>query len=858
VKRLLSKRAVGAVCVVLLVLFMLRPGAGWMRARVSNSISQALGRNVSVGTVRLRFLPRPGFEIDDLLVRDAPAFGNEPLVRAPQVEASVSLGALLRGHIEIARLSLSDPSLNLTRNAQGKWNLEDLIDRTSHTALAPTGAPRISAGPAFPYVEATSARVNLKVGSEKTHFALTNADLALWQESDNTWGARLKARPIRTDANLTDTGVVTASGLWRRSSLLHQTPIQISFQWKQAQIGQVSELVYGADKNWRGAALFSGAILGTPERLKLAVDASIDDFRHQDVIGGGNLSVAAHCSGDYAPATRELANLDCTGPAGGGYVQLKGSAIGILEGGKPFNTADLWLVVNHAAAASVVAALRNAHADFPGDLKVSGDVSSTVHITRADQVQPVSVQGAGSIENLQIARNNADPVELTTVPFTVTNGPDRGFLSDGSAHNAKKSRGVRSRTAREEDIIRKTDELRAELGPVSLAVSKSGFLTAQATLTRGGFIATTHGDTGLQRLLQLARALSIPAPPVAGGGAANVSLRVSGEWFSGDRPVVSGSARLRSVTAQVRGLNAPLQLLSADLTIDPDVVTVQNVSAIAAEATWHGSLRIPRPCPTPDVCEIEFKLHSDKLNASALNTLLNPALRPRAWYRFLSLGKDQPSYLLQARAAGKISIDKISFGSTTCSRFTSDLSLEAGTLSLGDFKASCLGGTASGKWEADFTAKPPQYSGTGSFDGVSLASIANLMRDDWVDGSGGARYDFKASGSTFQDLLSTAEVNARFSILNGMFNRVVFARGSGPLRAADFSGTLHLSDGEFSFQEAKLTTGSEVYTVSGTASLGGALNLKALTGTAGGYAISGTLLKTRVSAIPNAEASLKP
>jgi len=79
-----------------------------------------------------------------------------------------------------------------------------------------------------------------------------------------------------------------------------------------------------------------------------------------------------------------------------------------------------------------------------------------------------------------------------------------------------------------------------------------------------------------------------------------------------------------------------------------------------------------------------------------------------------------------------------------------------------------------------------------------------------------------------------------------------------PLRAADFSGTLRLISGEFSFQETKLTSGSEVYTVSGTASLGGALNLKAVIGNAGGYAISGTLLKTRVSAIPSAEASLKP
>ena len=80
-KRLLSKRVMAAFCLLLLLLFLLRPGAGWMKARVTSSISQAVGRSVEIGSVRLRFLPRPGFEIDDLLVRDDVAFGAEPLVR---------------------------------------------------------------------------------------------------------------------------------------------------------------------------------------------------------------------------------------------------------------------------------------------------------------------------------------------------------------------------------------------------------------------------------------------------------------------------------------------------------------------------------------------------------------------------------------------------------------------------------------------------------------------------------------------------------------------------------------------------------------------------------------------------------
>ena len=853
-KRLLSKRVIGAFCLLLLALFLLRPGAGWMRARVSNSIAQAVGRNVQVGYVRLRFLPRPGFEIDDLLVRDDPAFGAEPLVRAPDVTAAVSLIALLRGRVEISRLSLGEPSLNLTRNAAGKWNLEDLIDRTSHSSMAPTGAGRgRSSALRFPYIEASDARVNFKIGAEKTHFALTNAQLALWQDSENTWGARLQARPIRTDANLTDTGVLNVNGLWKRSAQVHETPINVSFQWKQAQLGQVSKLVYGAEKPWRGAGLVSGTILGTPDHLNISADASTDDFRRQDVIGGGSLRLAAHCTGEYLPPTREIVDLDCSGPVGGGYVQAKGSASGILLNGEPFAKTDLWVVANRAPAESVLKLFQHARPEFPGDVQVNGDVSSTIRVQRTDPQQPVSVQGSGSIDDLQIARTGTDAIGFGTVPFTVSNGVDNSTAKDKRRAAARKHLPATPPTTN-----LRAQELRADFGPVILASGKTRPLTAQATLTRAGFSGSLHGDASVNRILATAKAVSLPTPAFSGDGTADVSLKFSGAWFSHERPLIVGSAHLHSIRAQIRGMNAPIKISAADLAIDEGVITVQSLSAEAADSAWHGSLRIPRPCSNPEDCQLQFKLHADKLAASSMNNLLNPSQRPKAWYRFLSLGKDQPSYLLQAKANGKISIDKLTLGNSTCDRFTSDLSLDTGKVVLSGFKAECLDGKAAGTWRADFATKPPQYSGEGRFEGFSLSTVAKLTDDGWVEGSGRADYQFKAAGTNWQDLLDSADMTAQFNVNQGTFPHVVLTRESGPLRAEDFSGALHLSDRTISFHDAKLTTASEVYTVSGTASFAGALNLRAVTEAAGGFVISGTFAKTRVSAIPNAEASLKP
>jgi len=851
VKHLLSKRVIAAFCLLLLLLFLLRPGAGWMKARVTSSISQAVGRSVEIGAVRLRFLPRPGFEIDDLLVRDGSGFGAEPLVRARDVMAAVSLGALLRGRIQIARLSLSEPSLNLTRNQDGQWNLKDLIDRTSHSSLAPTGSARQkSKGPSFPYIEATDARINLKLGTEKTHFALTNAEFALWQESADTWGARLQARPIRTDANLTDTGIVNVTALWRRSAKVDETPIEVAFQWKQAQIGQVSKLVYGTEKDWRGAALLSGAIAGTPARLEIVADATVDNFRREDVISGGNLRLAAHCVAEYSPATREVAGLDCTGPVGSGFLQVKGGAAGVLENGQLFAASNLWLVVNRAPARSFVSLLQHARPEFPQDLQISGEITSSIQFLREDLTHHLSIQGKGSINDLGIARNGGDAIGFGSVPFNVSNGTDSGPLEA-----APKARLKRSRSQAADQPQR---ELRAEIGPVNLAPGRQGPLTAQAIFTRSGFTGSEHGDVSISRLLLTSRALGFAAPGFSGDGTASVNLHASGEWFGEERPLVTGTAHLRAVHAQIRGVNTSIAIQNADLAIDAVGVTVQNLSANAGDSKWRGSMHIPRPCPNPSDCELQFKLHSDKLSSATLNNLLNPSQRPKAWYRFLSLGKEQPSYLLQASASGTIAIDSLSLGGTSCDHFTSGVQLDAGTVALQNFKVECLEGTATGTWKGDFTDGPPVYTGSGELEGVSLGAIAQLMHDGWIEGRGHAEYQFKSSGSNLQDLVNSADLNAEFRISGGRFAHIVFTRDSGPLLASDFSGALQLAKGAISFRDAKLTSGGEVYTVSGTASLGGVLNLKAVNDNAGGYTIGGTFVKTRVSAIPNAEASLKP
>ncbi|HZP16453.1 MAG TPA: AsmA family protein [Terriglobales bacterium] len=847
-KSLLSKRVVLAALLLLAALFLVRPSVGRLRGKVSQSISQALGREVEIGSLQLQFLPRPGFELNDLIIRDDPAFGAEPLVRAPEVAAALRLTALLRGRIEIASLSLSDASLNLTRNDQGRWNLEDLIDRTSRIATAPTSSGRAEPRPKFPYIEAARARVNFKSGAEKKRFALTNAELALWQESEDAWGVRLKAYPIRTDANLTDTGVLRINGLWQRAPVLDQTPVQLSFRWEQAQIGQVSTLLYGADKGWRGSAALSGLLAGTPSALRISADAQIERLGRRDVLGGDDFRITAHCSAMYS--ARAVSDLDCLAPLGGGTLELKGRAA--LISWRQLSSYRLQLAAVRIDAASALALARQAAATLPDDLTGSGTLSATLEAARADLEHAPEFSGGGSVQGLRLRSAAAGPdIVVGEVPFVVVSGTG-GAGTPGKTLIAHK----RPPTATSRGVSDNSPRL--EIGPVNLLLGRLTPLQARATVSRVGLEASIRGDAGVKRLLQAARAVGIPAPAMTAEGASTLDLNLTHSWGSTKPAIVLGTARLRGVRAQVRGLNSPLEITDANLLLQEGSIKAQNLTVLAAGTAWRGSLDIIRPCLTPAACRFEFNLRTPELSAASLNELLNPALARKSWYRFLSLGKEQPPFLLQTEASGRISVDRLLLGKTACTHFAGELRLSAGHVSLSNFRGELLNGRVAGDWKADFASHPPMYTGAGSWEEVALGEVSRLMHDDWVDGTGSAKYEFQATGTTLEELLGSANLSAAFEITDSVFPHVVLSDGSGPLRSSSFSGTLRLREGQFSFQDAKLESGAGVYRLSGTALLDGTLDLRIASGTASRYQLSGTLFKTHVSVVPTAQASLQP
>ena len=835
-KKFFSKRVIALIALVALALFVVRPQVGLLHRKVVQSLSMELGRRVEVAAVHIRFLPRPGLELENLTIHDNPEFGAEPLLRSSDVAAWLRVISLLRGRIEISSLSLSDASLNLSRNSQGKWNFEELVERASKSSTAPTTARKSEPRRKFPYIEAGHARINFKNGVEKTHFALTNADFSLWQEAENQWGMRLRASPIRTDANLTDTGVISIDGIWQRSSVLYDTPIQFSLEWKQAQIGQVSRLAFGTDQDWRGSVALSSTIAGTLRNLKITSEASIDQLRRQDMPAGSDFSVAVGCAAEYNSDRRALTNLDCKAPSGNGTLEMKGSAVGI-----PFSSYDLKLLAKDVPMQSALELVRHVNQTVPPDLSATGSIDLAFSLNRSDSSVVPQLQGQGEARQVRLRSQGGTEVMLGRVPFALA-------TSVLMAHASKSP--IVSALATFPQL---------EIGPITAPMGRPTPVQGQLSLSRSGYSASIHGEAALKRLLQTAQMLGLPAPQVVAEGTSTVDLNLTGAWDLAP-PAVSGTAQLRFVHAQVRGLNSPLQIRRADLVIDADAVRIKDLEALAGETSWRGSLLIPRPCAVPESCRFQFHLRSPEVSAVALNRLLNPLAAKRPWYRVLGLASASNSFFLKTSATGSIAIDKLILGNAVCSRFSSDVDLEKAKVSLTNVRGNLLGGEAVASWKADFSARPPVYSGTGGFDDVSLSSIARLMHSEWIDGSGSANYRFKTAGWNIHDLLNAADLNANFNMKDGVFPHVVLSDGAEPLRASAFSGQLALQKGNFSLDDTELITADGVFNLSGTASLAGDLDLKMTSENSTGYNVSGTLDQTRVSPITNppTQAALKP
>jgi hypothetical protein len=94
---------------------------------VASRASAALNRQVDAGDAGIYLLPRPGLRISDVRIESPDGYDGAALALFDRVRLDISPLALLRGRIEVNRVRIDGPRVNLGVDDQGVSNFGDLV-----------------------------------------------------------------------------------------------------------------------------------------------------------------------------------------------------------------------------------------------------------------------------------------------------------------------------------------------------------------------------------------------------------------------------------------------------------------------------------------------------------------------------------------------------------------------------------------------------------------------------------------------------------------------------------------------------------------------------------------------------------
>ncbi|PYP91648.1 MAG: hypothetical protein DMG65_07395 [Candidatus Angelobacter sp. Gp1-AA117] len=789
--------------------------------RLASSLSNALGRQVKIGSVKFRLLPRPGFDLYDFQVLDDPNFSAEPLLLCGQVTADVRLTSLWQGRLEIANLKLQNatdrtpPSLNLVYR-DGHWNLEWLLVRAEQVPTAPTDKKRAEQRPRFPYIEADAGRINVKVGLEKKPYALTNTDFALWLPAEDHWHVRLEGRPVRTDMNLSDTGTIKIEGDLKRSSDLHETPVKMQFFWRDAQLGQLTSLVLGQDRGWRGGLNLNVQLFGSLTDMHMVADAGLESLRRYDIDRNSMPGLHTRCLGEYLQG---LLDFNCSLPLENGSVKLAGKFS--LSAPSDYQMS----IAAQRVPLSVLAVFaRHAKRTLPDDLEASGtldaDFSFANHQWAGNgDTSPFSLRSAVA----------AQPVQVSAIHFHA------GIPEESGQQPAKKKRVAK--------VPAQIAPVAFIVDPFTIRAGAGAPLHAQANLTATGYEIETQGAAPLERMIELGKISGFRSRISNTTGSADFNVNMNGVWAGFAPSHLGGTAHLRDVTASIPGIRQHL-LLESGVQFTDEAVVLSNITARFERLPFglSGSVSSPVNCASETPCPIQFDLHADSFGAAEFARLMG--MDQKNWkLPFLSASEKLPDF----RAAGTFSADTFDLAKLAMEKFSAHVEIGDHALLVSRINARVAGGTTQGDWSADWSTSPVRYSGSGILTGVAPDHLGIPMLASWITGKANLKYSLKFSGLNGPDMLASATGQADFAVTNGI-SQAVALEGSKPTRFQNFQGACALDSGLLSFSSGKLRAENRIYEISGSVSLADKQAKLKVSGSATQWEITGALDNPNVAA----------
>ncbi len=201
---------VGAIIVVLILIVVIAPlfiSADALKGQILARVHDATGRDLQIGgPLSVGFFPNVKVEATQVSLANAPGAQSPTMAKLKRLDLVVRLIPLLSGRVEVERLVLVDPSIDLEIDPQGRpsWSFAEL--GAALPAATPGGVP-----PKNPSMMGLAALSRLQVKD----VSIENGDIVLLDRRTNQHYELQQVALTVSAPNLDSPATIDGSAMWR-------------------------------------------------------------------------------------------------------------------------------------------------------------------------------------------------------------------------------------------------------------------------------------------------------------------------------------------------------------------------------------------------------------------------------------------------------------------------------------------------------------------------------------------------------------------------------------------------------------------------------------------------------------------
>jgi len=763
---------------------------GWARRSLLARLAASFGRPVEVGRFGFNLLSGLRLEAQSVSVADDPQFGYEYFLRAERLTASVRWWALIHGRFEFDTVSLTRPSLNLVRLADGRWNIESWlpppqpVEPAFHSAAGAFAVPRAASAitPRLSRIEVESGRINFKLHSRKLPLALVAVSGRLDHDGAGHWNLDLEANPMRAPAALQQAGTLRLRGVVGGVSA-RLRPADLALTWDQASLADLSRLLGGRDYGVRGTldAELAARIEEPPPGSAALGDWALEGtIRLQGVHGwalagrsqdpGANVSFQAKWSAGASQLVIGRCLLEAPQSRLDATIDLDWS-----QGFRPV----VQVSSSRLALADLLAWRRALVSGIADDLAVEGALDAQATLSGWPlRIERLALSSPGAE-----IRSAALPGPIRLGPVLMRWGSDSLILRPVPVNLPAAVAGAAAPNVVVPNAVAPDQAGASPLSAGTLRVEGSfGPLPALNELRDAGYRIVVSGATQrAQDLLAVARAWGwSTSSGWSAEGPVSLQLAWTGALRTGT-PTANGRIEARGLQLTTALMNQPLLVSSASIELRRGRRRVNLAAVQALGANWTGSLLAPAGAGAWN-----FDLSADHLDTADLDKWLGTPARPNLLRRILPFAAaaapgEAPARadaLARFRARGRLRVGELLLAPLRMEKIENldaQADIQGLSVVLRRARAELYGGQVSGDFEARLSAEP-SYSFEGQLlrvDLGELAAAASLAGN--VTGSASGELKLAARGAGRAALAASLQGQGLLRVRDVSLSRIQWA-----------------------------------------------------------------------------------